>query len=345
MPGGGDGCMGEGCGGNGVVSAGAEGFGMGKNEYKRFLVTGATGFLAHHLLPRLREAFPEAEIVGVHRSDYDLLEPGEAARMIGDVRPDCVIHMAAKSGGILTNRMRPAEFFYENLCMNLHTLHEVWKGGARKLVTFMGGCSYPHDAASPIDEGQMWNGLPQEESAGYSIAKKMLLTQSWAYRKQYGFNSVVLIPGNVYGEWDNFNLTEAHVIPALIRKYVEAGERGDAAVRAFGTGRPTRDFVYAGDVMALVPWFVKNYDSSEPVNLSAGRRISIRELSEAVRAATGFRGEIVWDTSQPDGQMDKIFDVRRLRALGLGCDTPLEEGLRRTVAWFREARKSGEVRL
>jgi GDP-L-fucose synthase len=313
--------------------------------YRKILVTGATGFLAHHLLPRLREAFPEAELVGVHRTDYDLLEPGAAARMIADVRPDCVIHMAARSGGILTNRQRPADFFYENLCMNLHTLHESWKGGVKKLVTFMGGCSYPHDAVSPIDEGQMWNGLPQTESAGYSIAKKMLLTQSWAYRAQHGFNSVVLIPGNVYGEWDNFNLTEAHVIPALIRKYVEAAERNDPAIRAFGTGRPTRDFVYAGDVTALVPWFVENYDSSEPVNLSAGRRISIRELAETVKRVTGFAGTIEWDTTQPDGQMDKIFDVTRLHSLGLSCDTTLEDGLRRTVEWFRKARETGDVRL
>jgi GDP-L-fucose synthase len=191
----------------------------------------------------------------------------------------------------------------------------------------------------------MWNGYPQIESAGYSVAKKMLLTQSWAYRVQHGFNSIVLIPGNVYGEYDNFRLEEAHVIPALIRKYVEAQERGDATITAFGSGRPTRDFVYAADVAATVPWFVRHYDSSEPVNISAGRRISIRELAETVKATTGFTGDIVWDAAQPDGQIDKIFDVTRLNALGLSCDTPLKEGLSRTVEWFRKARQEGTVRL
>lgn len=313
--------------------------------FKRILVTGSTGFLGHHVMPRLQDAFPKADIIGVGRRDYDLLEPRAAAVMLKEIQPDCVVHMAAKSGGIITNIKRPADFFYENLVMNTHTLHESWKAGVKKFVTFMGGCSYPSDAHSPIGEDQMWKGYPQIESAGYSVAKKMLLTQSWAYRVQHGFNSVVLIPGNVYGEWDNFNLEEAHVIPALVRKYVEAQERGDPAITAFGSGRPTRDFVYAGDVAATVPWFVQHYASSEPVNISAGRRISIRELAETVKITTGFAGEIVWDSSKPDGQIDKIFDVSRLNSLGLHCNTSLEEGLRRTVQWFLKARTDGLVRL
>ncbi|MEI7850341.1 MAG: GDP-L-fucose synthase [Kiritimatiellales bacterium] len=313
--------------------------------FKRILVTGSTGFLGHHFMPRLKEAFPEAELIGLGCRDYDLLEPGASAAMLKEIQPDCVVHMAAKSGGIITNKKRPADFFYENLTMNTHTLHESWKAGVKKFVTFMGGCSYPSNATSPIGEDQMWNGYPQIESAGYSVAKKMLITQSWAYRVQHGFNSIVLIPGNVYGEWDNFNLEESHVIPALIRKYIEAQERGDKTITAFGTGRPTRDFVYAGDVAAAVPWFIKNYDSSEPVNISAGRRISIRELAETVKKATGFTGEIVWDATKPDGQMDKIFSVSRLNALGLSCNTTLEEGLRRTAQWFLKARKEGTVRL
>ena len=313
--------------------------------YQRILVTGSTGFLGHHLMPRLKTAFPKAEIIGVGRRDADLLAPGATARLLRTTQPDCVIHMAAKSGGIITNIKRPADFFYENLVMNTHMLHDAQQAGVKKFVTFMGGCSYPSDARSPIDEGQMWAGYPQIESAGYSVAKKMLLTQSWAYRVQHGFNSIVLIPGNVYGEWDNFNLEEAHVIPALIRKYVEARDRQDPTITAFGTGKPTRDFVYAGDVMATIPWFIQNYNSSEPVNISAGRRISIRELAETVKKVTGFAGEIVWDTSKPDGQMDKIFDVTRLQSLGLSCDTTLEDGLRRTTDWFLQARERGEVRL
>ncbi len=313
--------------------------------YERILVTGSTGFLGHHLMPRLKSAFPKAEIIGVGRRDADLLEPGAPARLLRNTQPDCVVHMAAKSGGIITNIKRPAEFFYENVVMNTHMLHDAQQAGVKKFVTFMGGCSYPSDARSPIDESQMWAGYPQIESAGYSVAKKMLLTQSWAYRVQHGFNSIVLIPGNVYGEWDNFNLEEAHVIPALIRKYMEAQERQAPTITAFGTGKPTRDFVYAGDVMATIPWFIQNYNSSEPVNISAGRRISIRELAETVKKVTGFAGEIVWDATKPDGQMDKIFDVTRLHSLGLSCDTSLVDGLRRTTDWFRQARERGEVRL
>ena len=313
--------------------------------FQRILVTGSTGFIGHHLMPRLAEAFPDAEILGLSRKDFDLIEPGAAAAMLRRHQPDCVVHLAAHSGGIGLNRRQPADLFYDNLAMNLHTFHESWKAGVKKFIAFMGGCSYPAQACSPIGEDQMWNGYPQMESAGYSVAKKTLITQSWAYRAQHGFHSIVLIPGNVYGEWDNFNLEQSHVIPALVRKYVEAADRGDPAITAFGTGKPTRDFVYAGDVAAAIPWFIRNYDSSEPVNISAGRRISIRELAETVKKTTGFPGEIVWDTSQPDGQMDKIFDVTRLHALGLSCDTSLEEGLRRTVTWFREARNRGDVRL
>lgn len=312
--------------------------------FKKILVTGATGFMGHHILPRLAETF-SAEIVPVGRKDYDLLQPGVPAAMMRDIQPDCVVHLAAKSGGIVDNKKRPADYFYENLVMNTHVLHAAFEAGVSKLLTLMGGCSYPSKSVSPIGEDQMWNGFPQIESAGYSVAKKMLLVQSWAYRVQHGFNSVVLIPGNLYGEWDNFNLEQSHVIPALIRKYIEARDAGQPQVIALGTGRPTRDFVYAGDVAATIPWFLANYDSSEPVNISSGTRVSIKELAESIKAATGYQGEIVWDTSKPDGQIDKIFDVSRLNALGLACTTPLLDGLKRTAAWFDQARKEGTVRL
>lgn len=312
--------------------------------FHRILVTGAKGFLAWHILPRLREAF-SAEIAPVGHQDYDLLDPAQTRRMLADTRPDAVVHLAARSGGILDNRLRPADYLYENLAINTHMFEECRRAGVRKLLTLMGGCSYPARAPSPIREEEMWNGFPQIESAGYSLAKRMLLVQSWAYRQQYGFNSVVLIPGNVYGENDNFNLRQAHAIPAMIRKFIEAAEAGREEVVLFGTGRPTRDFVYAGDVGALIPWFLAHYDSSEPVNLSTGKRVSIRELAETIARLTGYTGRIVWDTTQPDGQMDKIFDPSRLHALGLQCSTPFEEGLRRTISWFREARARGEVRL
>ncbi|MDO9543531.1 MAG: NAD-dependent epimerase/dehydratase family protein, partial [Kiritimatiellia bacterium] len=215
----------------------------------------------------------------------------------------------------------------------------------KKLLTLMGGCSYPADATSPIGEDQMWNGYPQAESASYSVAKKIILVQSATYRQQYGFNSIVLIPGNVYGEWDNFNLESAHVIPALIRRYAEATEQNLPEVTAFGTGRPTRDFVYAGDVAATIPWFLANYDTSAPVNISTGTGISIRELAETVKAATGYPGEIRWDPSQSDGQFEKIFDPSRLHQLGLKCSTPLAIGMRKTVEWFMANRAKGTVRL
>lgn len=317
---------------------------MKDTRFQRILVTGSTGFMGHHIVPRLREAFA-AELVCVGSKEYDLLQPGMATRMLAEVKPDCVVHLAAKSGGIVDNKKRPADYFYENIVMNTHVLDASFKAGVKKLLTLMGGCSYPAKAASPISEDQMWNGFPQIESAGYSVAKKMLLVQSWAYRSQHNFNSVVLIPGNLYGEWDNFNLEQSHVIPALIRKYIEARDRGDKTITALGTGKPTRDFAYAGDVAATIPWFLANYDSSEPVNISSGTRTSIRELAEAIRAATGFPGEIVWDTSKPDGQMDKIFDTTKLRSLGLSCDTPLAEGLKRTAEWFMQARNTGDVRL
>lgn len=313
-------------------------------SFQRILVTGARGFLGHHVTRALREAgYPE--IVEVGRNDYDLLEPGAAERMLADTRPDAVVHLAAKVGGILANKQYPADFFYENITINTGTFHACFKANIRKLVTFMGGCSYPSTARSPIGEDQMWNGLPAFESTPYSTAKKMLLIQSDAYRRQHGFNSIVLVPGNMYGEYDNFNPEYAHVIPAMIRRFIEARDENKPAVSCYGSGRPTRDFVYAGDVARLVPWFLEQYDSSEPINISSGTRITTRELAETIARVTGYRGAIEWDTDKPDGHMDKIFDVARLRGLGLSCDTPLEEGLKRTAAWYEKARKEGTVRL
>lgn len=314
------------------------------SAYSRILVTGATGFLGSHIVPVLRHEL-NAEVVAVGRRDYDLLEPGMVGRMLRETRPDAVLHLAAKVGGIIANAKYPADYFYENVTINTAVLDGCWRAGVRKFVTFMGGCAYPSGAASPIAEERMWDGFPQPESAPYSVAKKVVLVQAESYRRQHGFNAVVLIPGNVYGEHDNFNREQSHVIPALIRRFIEARESGSPSITCYGTGRPTRDFVYAGDVARLVPWFLLNYDSSDPVNISSGTRISIRELAEAVREATGYTGSIAWDSSKPDGQIDKIFAVERLHRLGLSCDTPLRQGLAKTVAWFIKARGEGKVRL
>ncbi len=313
-------------------------------SYQRILVTGARGFLGHHIVSALRKA-GYTQIIEVGRKEYDLLEPGAAEQMIEDTTPDAVIHLAARVGGIIANRNYPADFYYDNITINTQTFQAAYKAKVKKLLTFMGACSYPATARTPIGEQQMWDGIPAFESAPYSLAKRMLLVQSEAYRRQHGFHSIVLIPGNVYGEQDNFNRDDAHVIPAMILRFIEARDNREPAVTCYGSGRPTRDFVYAGDVAGVVPWFLEHYDSSEPVNISTGTRTRIRELAEQTARTVGYRGEIRWDTRMPDGHMDKILDVSRLKELGLSCNTPLEEGLRKTVTWYEQARTEGTVRL
>jgi GDP-L-fucose synthase len=265
--------------------------------------------------------------------------------MFREVKPSIMVHLAAKVGGILANRDFPADFAYENLLINTLVFEQARRANLRKLVTFVGGCSYPADAKSPIDESQFWRGYPQKESASYSAAKMMLLVLSQSYRQQYGLNSIVLVPGNVYGEHDNFSLTASHVIPALIRKFIEARDAGNTKVEFFGTGKPSRDFVYAGDVAALLPYFITQYDTSDPINISTQTATPIRELAETIQKFTRYQGEIQWDTTRPDGQMVKIFSAAKLHALGLRCPTPLQEGLKKTIAWFEQAGREGKVRL
>lgn len=311
----------------------------------RILVTGASGFLGAHVVPALRSAFPQAALLTVRRKDYDLLDENEVERMFREQRPTILVHLAARVGGILANRTYPAVFCYENLVSTALVFEHACRAAVRKLVGFMGGCSYPAAARSPIGEDQFWQGYPQPESAPYSAAKLMLLPLSSSYRQEYGFDSVVLVPGNVYGEHDNFSLKAGHVVPAMLRKFVEARDARRPSVTFFGSGRPVRDFVYAGDVAALVPYFISHYDSSGPVNISTQVGTSIRELAELLGELTGYRGEICWDAAHPDGQMVKIYDAARLHALGLRCPTPLREGLLRTVQWFEAQRHGGEVRL
>lgn len=298
------------------------------------LVTGASGFLGRHLMPVLTARYGAGRVIGVSRRHYDLTDPVQVKRMLMEHNPDVVVHLAAYVGGIGANREYPASFFYRNTILTALMFEQAAEVGLKKLLYTMGGCSYPAKASSPIGEDQMWNGYPQPESAPYSVAKKIGLVAAEAYRKERGLSSVVLIPGNMYGEFDNFREKESHVVPALVRRFYEARRKKLEKVTAWGTGRPTRDFVYAGDVAAVFPYFLEQYDSSDPVNLSSGTRTPIKELTETIAELTGYVGLVDWDTSKPDGQIDKIFDVTRMKSLGVECPTPLRDGLKRTIDWF-----------
>ncbi|MGD9648855.1 MAG: NAD-dependent epimerase/dehydratase family protein, partial [Pirellulales bacterium] len=279
----------------------------------RILVTGATGFLGRHLLPVLRSRYGDEQVVGVSSADYDLLDARQVDRMFAVEEPQWVVHLAAYAGGIGANRRYPADFFHRNSLLTTHVFHAAAQAGVRKLVYPLPGCAYPANAFSPIDEGQMWNGYPQAESAAYSLAKKQGLVAAQAYRQQFGLAAVVIVPGNMYGEHDNFSLSDSHVVPALIRRFFEAQRRELAEVTLWGTGQPVRDFVYAGDVAATIPYFLEHYDSPEPVNVSSGTSTAIVELASLIKHLVGYAGRIVWDTSKPDGQAVKVVDVARAR--------------------------------
>ena len=300
----------------------------------RVLLTGATGFLGRHTRPVLARRYGEANLVCVSSKDYDLLDRAQADRLLGEVKPEIVVHYAAYSGGIGANKSYPADFYYRNVLLTAHMFDAAARHHVKKLVYPMGGCSYPADATSPIDEAQLWRGYPQAESAGYSTAKMMGTVAAQSYRAQYGLDATVVVPGNMYGEYDNFDRQASHVVPAMIRRYYEAMLQGAGEVTMWGTGRPERDFVYAGDVAATIPYFIEDFPEPGPVNISSGTRISIHELATTIADCVGYRGEIRWDTTKPDGQMVKIFEVKRLHALGLSCPTSLRAGLEKTIAWF-----------
>jgi GDP-L-fucose synthase len=301
---------------------------------RRVLVTGGGGFVGSNLLPKLRGL--GCDVVAPRRAEYDLLDQQQVRRMFSDLHPDITVHLAARSAGILANKRFPAEFCYQNLLMNTCVLHEAQQAGVKKYVTLIGGCSYPAHAPSPIREEELWNGYPQPESAPYSLAKRMDVVMAGAYRQQYGFDAIVLLAGNLYGPGDNFNLEASHVIPATIRKMVEATDRGDKAVTVWGTGTPVRDFVYVDDVCDVMLAEAQAYSSGEIMNISSGVATTIRELIETVADLCGFRGRLEWDTSKPDGQRHKVYDVSRFRARAPGFSpTPLREGLRRTIEWVQ----------
>ncbi|WP_455186412.1 GDP-L-fucose synthase family protein [Azospirillum palustre] len=303
-------------------------------DLDRILVTGATGFLGRHTVRVLNDRYGSEHVFAVNSRHYDLMDRGQIHKMFQDIRPTAVVHLAAYSGGIGANRTYPADFYLRNTLLTALMFEAAAHFKVGKLLYPMGGCSYPARAASPIGEDQLWNGYPQPESAPYSTAKMMGVVAARAYRQQHGLNASVIIPGNLYGEYDNFHPLDSHVIPATIRRFHEARLQGVDCITQWGSGKPTRDFVYAGDVAALIPFFLESFDEVGPVNISSGTETSIRELAETVAEFTGYAGRIEWDTGKPDGQMVKIFDTARLSSLGLSCPTPLADGLRRTIDWF-----------
>jgi GDP-L-fucose synthase len=304
---------------------------------RRICVTGGEGFLGRRLVERLRAR--GGDVVVARHADYDLVDAAAVERLHRDVRPELVFHLAAVVGGIGANRAEPGRFFYENLMMGAQMIEAARRHRVAKLVQLGTICSYPKHTPVPFREEDLWNGYPEETNAPYGVAKKALVVQAQAYRDQYGLNAITLLPVNLYGPGDDFDPATSHVIPALIRKCVEAVDRGERVVRAWGTGRATRDFLYVDDAAEGVALAAERYDGREPVNLGSGREVSIRELAGRVAQATGFEGEFAWDPSQPDGQPRRAVDASRAaRAFGFRAPTDFSEGLRRTVAWYREQR-------
>jgi len=301
---------------------------------KRICVTGGAGFLGSFVVEKLRQH--GADNLFIPRvEDYNLVKIEDVRRMLAASRPELIIHLAARVGGIGANRAYPAEFFYDNLMMGTQLIHEAWQSGVQKFVGLGTICAYPKYTPVPFKEEDLWDGYPEETNAPYGLAKKMLLVQSQAYRQQYGFNAIHLMPVNLYGPGDNFDPRSAHVIPDLIRKFVEAHEHGDEEVVVWGDGSPTREFLYAADAAEGIVLASELYNGAEPVNLGSGFEISIKELAEVIARLTGFQGRLVWDTSKPNGQPRRRLDVTRAeKEFGFKATTSFEEGLAYTVEWY-----------
>lgn len=312
---------------------------MSELDGARVMVTGGAGFLGRRICALL-EARGATPVV-VRSSDHDLTDPDRVRAALDDLAPDMVIHGAAVVGGIGANRAQPGRFFYDNATMGLHLIHEAHVRGIAKFLTVGTVCSYPKFAPTPFSEDDLWNGYPEETNAPYGLAKKMLLVQSQSYREQYGFNGVFVIPTNLYGPEDNFDLATSHVIPAIIRKCVEAREHGDLAVGLWGSGLPTREFLYVDDAAEGIVLALERYDAPEPINLGTLEEISIADLAEKIRVLTRYEGRFEWDDSMPDGQPRRQVDSSRAReAIGFEAKISLDEGLRRTVEWYENARAS-----
>ncbi|MFO8015709.1 MAG: GDP-L-fucose synthase [Candidatus Woesearchaeota archaeon] len=303
---------------------------------KRIIITGGAGFLGQQVVRKLIERGVSEENIFVPRSkDYDLRKERDIKKMFSDFPADIVIHLAAKVGGIGFNREKPAELFYDNLMMGVQLMEQARLHKVEKFVALGTICAYPKFTPVPFKEEKLWDGYPEETNAPYGLAKKMMLVQSQAYRQQYGFNSIFLLPVNLYGPEDNFDPSSSHVIPALIKKMVEAKRNGDEKVVVWGTGKPSREFLYVDDAAEGIVLAAEKYDKSEPVNLGAGFEITIKELAEMIKRITGFEGELEWDDSKPDGQPRRKLDTTKAREeFGFEAGTRFEEGLKKTVEWY-----------
>ena len=307
---------------------------------KSVMVTGGAGFLGSHLTTELEQRADDVDVFVPRSDEYDLRRSSDIQRALRDSDPDIVLHLAATVGGIGANRANPGKYFYENAVMGIELIEQARLHGVEKFTILGTICSYPKHTPIPFSEDDLFDGYPEETNAPYGIAKKALLTQSRAYRKQYGFNSIYLMPVNLYGPEDDFDLESSHVIPAIIRKCVEARERGDASITAWGSGEPTREFLYVKDAANGILTATERYDESAPVNLGSGMEISINDLVETIADVTGFQGEIKWDTSKPDGQPRRKLDTTRAREeFDWEATTEFREGLKQTVVWYESHRQ------
>ncbi len=303
-------------------------------QNKRVVVTGGAGFLGSHIVNELRARGCNSIFVPRQR-EYDLRTQSAILRLLDDSAPHLIIHAAGHVGGIGANREYPGEFLYDNLMMGAQLLHEAYRRGVEKFVTLGTVCAYPKFTPVPFREEDLWNGYPEETNAPYGLAKKMLLVQGQAYRQQYGYNSIFLLPVNLYGPGDNFDPASSHVIPALIKKCIEARDAGASFIEVWGDGSPTREFLYASDAARGIALAAERYDGAEPVNLGSAFEISIRDLVETIARVTDFQGELRWDTTKPNGQPRRKLDTSRAKAyFGFEAQTSFEEGLRATVAWY-----------